>query len=68
MPCLKKHFAPGGSASMAYCKFNSDVLSSSNLKDIEQYCKDNEINSIKVESLWSACAWCYRFVKDGIYN
>jgi hypothetical protein len=40
---LKKKFGPGESACMAYCKFHSDVLASSNLKDIKQYCKENEI-------------------------
>ncbi|WP_157482552.1 hypothetical protein [Geofilum rubicundum] len=40
---LKKMFGPGESACMAYCKFHQDVLASSNLKDIKQYCKDNGI-------------------------
>lgn len=40
---LKKKFGPGESACMAYCKFHSDVLASSNLKDIKQYCEENQI-------------------------
>jgi hypothetical protein len=40
---LKKRFGPGESACMAYCKFNNDVLASSNLRDIKQYCDDNKI-------------------------
>lgn len=40
---LKKRFGPGESACMAYCKFNDDVLASSNLKDIKKYCADNKI-------------------------
>lgn len=40
---LKKTFGPGESACMAYCKFHRDVLASSNLKDIKQYCDENEI-------------------------
>ena len=26
---------------MAYCRFNKDILASSNLKDITKYCEDN---------------------------
>jgi hypothetical protein len=40
---LKRTFGPGESACMAYCKFNKDVIGSSNLKDIKRYCEDNEI-------------------------
>jgi hypothetical protein len=40
---LIKTFGKGESACMAYCKFNKDILASSNLKDIVKYCEDNEI-------------------------
>ena len=40
---LKKKYGLGESACMAYCKFNNDVLASSNLKDIRQYCEKNNI-------------------------
>ncbi|MDA3882884.1 MAG: hypothetical protein PF481_06345 [Bacteroidales bacterium] len=40
---LKKKYGPGESACMAYCKFNNDVLASSNLKDIKRYCEENDI-------------------------
>jgi hypothetical protein len=40
---LIKTFGKGESACMAYCKFNKDILASSNLKDITTYCEDNEI-------------------------
>jgi len=40
---LKKLYGPGESACMAFCKFNNDVLASSNLKDIKQYCEENKI-------------------------
>ena len=40
---LSQEFGKGESASMIYCKFNHDVLASSNLKDIETYCKENQI-------------------------
>lgn len=33
----------GESACMAYCKFNHDVIGSSNLRDIRIYCEQNEI-------------------------
>ena len=37
--CLGK----GESACMAYCKYNHDVVGSSNLKDITDYCRENKI-------------------------
>ena len=37
--CLGK----GESACMAYCRFNHDVVGSSNLRDIAVYCKENKI-------------------------
>jgi hypothetical protein len=40
---LCKTFGLGESASMVYCRYNNDALGSSNLKDIEQYCKDHKI-------------------------
>ena len=33
----------GGSACMVYCRDNKDVLGSSNLKDIKEYCASNQI-------------------------
>jgi len=40
---LRKTFGKGESACMAYCKFNKDILASSNLKDIYKYCETNKI-------------------------
>ena len=40
---VKSGLGKGESACMAYCKFNKDVIGSSNLKDIKQYCTDNNI-------------------------
>lgn len=40
---LKKKFGKGESACMAYCRYNKDVIGSSNLKDIKRYCDDNSI-------------------------
>ena len=40
---LNKKFGLGESLSMVYCKYNNDVLASSNLKDIISYCEENKI-------------------------
>ncbi|MBT3386273.1 MAG: hypothetical protein HN778_02380 [Prolixibacteraceae bacterium] len=40
---LKKRFGKGESACMAYCRFNKDVIGSSNLKDITNYCAEHGI-------------------------
>jgi hypothetical protein len=43
---LSNIFGDGESACMAYCKFNHDVVGSSNLKDIKKYCDDNNITYV----------------------
>jgi hypothetical protein len=40
---LIKNFGRGESACMAYCRFNNDILASSNIKDIAIYCETNGI-------------------------
>ncbi len=40
---LLKKFGKGESASMVYCKWNRDIIGSSNLKDIKDYCIQNNI-------------------------
>ena len=40
---LSREFGKGESAIMAYCKFNKEVLASSNLSDIKKYCEHNKI-------------------------
>ena len=40
---LLRKFGKGESAGMSYCKFNNDVLGSSNLRDIKEYCQTNGI-------------------------
>jgi hypothetical protein len=40
---LNRTRGKGESACMAYCKFHNDVIGSSNLKDIRDYCRDNDI-------------------------
>lgn len=40
---LKKTFGDGESACMAYCKHHKDILASSNLRDIKDYCTEHAI-------------------------
>ena len=40
---LLRERGKGESACMVYCKYNQDVLGSSNLKDITDYCQANDI-------------------------
>ena len=40
---LQQKFGKGESACMVYCRDNQDVLGSSNLKDIKNYCSKNNI-------------------------
>ena len=40
---LRSTFGKGESACMVYCRDNNDVLGSSNLKDIKEYCSRNRI-------------------------
>ena len=40
---LVKRFGKGESACMAYCKYTNNVVGSSNLRDIKDYCAQNNI-------------------------
>ncbi len=40
---LSSTYGKGESACMAYCRFNNDVIGSSNLKDIKSYCESYNI-------------------------
>ena len=40
---LKNRFGDGESACMAYCRFTSNIIGSSNLRDIKNYCADHKI-------------------------
>lgn len=40
---LRNKFGKGESACMVYCRDNNDVLGSSNLKDIKDYCNLHKI-------------------------
>lgn len=43
---LKKKFGKGESACMAYCRYSKDIIGSSNLADIIDYCKQNSLQFI----------------------
>ena len=40
---LCRTFGKGESACMAYCRFTSNVIGSSNLRDIKKYCREHKI-------------------------
>ena len=40
---LRKKYGKGESACMAYCKYTNNVIGSSNLKDIKNYCEQNGV-------------------------
>jgi len=69
---LKRMFGAGESACMAYCKFHRDVLASSNLKDIKDYCMENEITYLTTMDFLNAAferkllneAACNSFISD----
>jgi hypothetical protein len=48
---LEKKFGIGESLAMVYCKYNHNVLASSNLKDIKKYCTDNGITYVTTMDL-----------------
>jgi hypothetical protein len=52
---LREKFGYGESLSMVYCKFHHDVIASSNIKDITDYCKENDIEYITtMDFIWEA--------------
>lgn len=40
---LRSKFGKGESACMAYCRFTNNVIGSSNIKDIKEYCQEQKI-------------------------
>lgn len=40
---LLKRFGKGESACMAYCRYTNNVIGSSNLRDIKEYCENNRM-------------------------
>ncbi len=60
---LKRRYGVGESACMAYCRFNKDVLASSNLKDIKTYCQDHGIQYVTtMDFLYEA--FCKSILKE----
>lgn len=69
---LSKKFGEGESACLAYCKYNKDIVASSNLKDIKDYCNTNQIHYLTTLDLL-LIAWengfldeskCDKFIYD----
>lgn len=48
---LNKRYGMGESMSMVYCKFNNDVIASSNITEITDYCDANNIQYITTMDL-----------------
>ncbi|MBO7571563.1 MAG: hypothetical protein J6T48_05350 [Bacteroidales bacterium] len=71
---LSSNFGRGESACMAYCKFTNNVIGSSNLKDIKDYCAKEQITYLTtLDFLYYAYkrgkitdAECRQFVSDVI--
>ena len=69
---LSSNFGRGESACMAYCKFTNNVIGSSNLKDIKDYCAKEQITYLTtLDFLYYAYkrgkiteAECRQFVSD----
>lgn len=69
---LTDRFGRGESACMAYCRFSNNVLGSSNLRDISDYCKKNGITYLTtIDFLYYAYVrkkltkeQCDEFIKD----
>jgi hypothetical protein len=69
---LKSRFGEGESACMAYCRFTSNIIGSSNLRDIKNYCSEHKITYLTtVDFLYYACrkglmsaADCKSFISD----
>jgi rRNA-processing protein FCF1 len=40
---LTKKYGKGESACMSYCKYNNDIIGSSNIKDVKDYCENEGI-------------------------
>ena len=52
---LRSKFGKGESACMAYCLFTHNVIGSSNLRDIREYCQEKQITYLTtIDFLWYA--------------
>ena len=60
---LKSCFGDGESACMTYCRFTSNIIGSSNLRDIKNYCTDHGITYLTtLDFLYYA--WYRRLLTD----
>ena len=57
---LSSTLGKGESACMSYCKYNHDVIGSSNLRDIKVYCQKNGLTYL------TTIDFLYYAVKNGI--
>ncbi|WP_293052007.1 hypothetical protein [Paludibacter sp.] len=57
---LRNKYGLGESASMVYCKYNQDVIASSNITEITDYCNKNDIQYVTTMDL------LYRAFKNSI--
>ncbi|MCU7502641.1 MAG: hypothetical protein HF314_06180 [Ignavibacteria bacterium] len=51
---LLKSFGPGESACMAYARYKKNIIASSNLKDIKEYCEHNGIKYLTTMAVLAA--------------
>ena len=59
---LTRNFGKGESACMSYCRFTSNVVGSSNFKDIRDYCSENNILYV------GTVDFLYYGIKNGVIN
>lgn len=59
---LSKNMGKGESACLAYCRFNQNVIGSSNLLDIKKYCETNRITYL------TTLDFLYFAIKKGIMS
>lgn len=57
---LRKRYGLGESASMVYCKYNQDVIASSNITEITHYCQSNDIQYV------TTMDFLYKALKSGV--
>lgn len=59
---LKSKFGKGESACMSYCKFTNNVIGSSNIRDIKDFCETNKITYL------TTLDFLYFSIKKGMMN
>ncbi len=60
---LKSRFGEGESACMAYCRYTANIIGSSNLRDIKNYCTEHQITFLTtLDFLYYA--WCRRLLTE----